>query len=151
MCSKKSSGARIEPWGTPALVGTHGKVVNFYSAFVVTLWPYDLGARFTIRNCLFGVVKLTEYADIDKYGYSCCDKERYVVFSIKNHCECYKKLESRLWPVLFTLTNFFSLRYTPFCSKIKSCDCCFPQQMRPSTTVHLCILQYNSSVRLVSI
>ena len=51
----------------------------------------------------------------------------------ENHCECYKKLASRLWPVLFTLTYFFSYTYTLLlCWKIKCCcDCCFPQQGRP--------------------
>ena len=29
-------------------------------------------------------------------------------FPYENHCECYKKLASGLWPVLFTLTYFFS-------------------------------------------
>ena len=88
MYSRKSVGPTIEPWGTPALTGTVGKVVNFYSVSEVTLWSYEPGVGFTIGNCLFGVVKLTEYADVDKYGYSCCNKERYTVFSIKNHCEC---------------------------------------------------------------
>ena len=28
-------------------------------------------------------------------------------FPFENHCKCYKKLASRLWPMLFTLTCFF--------------------------------------------
>ena len=30
-------------------------------------------------------------------------------FPFANHCECYKKVASRSWPVLFTLTDFFLL------------------------------------------
>ena len=37
------------------------------------------------------------------------------VFSKENHCECYKKLVSRSWPVLFTFTYFF-LIYTLYSS-----------------------------------
>ena len=28
-------------------------------------------------------------------------------FPYENHCKCYKKLASRLWPVLYILTHFF--------------------------------------------
>ena len=44
----------------------------------------------------------------------------------------------------------FSYTYTVlFCWKIKSCcDRCFPQQIRPQTTVQLCILRGYSSVRV---
>ena len=38
-------------------------------------------------------------------------------FSNKNHCECYKKLASRSWPVLFTLPFF--LLHTLFSSVAK--------------------------------
>ena len=42
-------------------------------------------------------------------------------FPYKNHCECYKKLASRSWPVLFTLNLIFSYTCTLlFCCKIKS-------------------------------
>ena len=49
-------------------------------------------------------------------------------FPYENHCECYKKLTSSSWPMLFTPTDFFSFTYTLLsCGKIKSCcDCCFP-------------------------
>ena len=40
---------------------------------------------------------------------------RMSFFPFKNHCKCYKKLVSRLWPVLFTLTWFF-LIHAPFSS-----------------------------------
>ena len=34
-------------------------------------------------------------------------------FPLENHCKCYKKLASRLWPVLFTLTDFFLYKHSP--------------------------------------
>ena len=34
-------------------------------------------------------------------------------FPYENHCECYKKLASRSWPVLFTLTYFFLYMHSP--------------------------------------
>ena len=43
----------------------------------------------------------------------------YQFFSNENHCNCYKKLASRSWTVLFTIT-IFSYTYTLlFCWKIK--------------------------------
>ena len=41
----------------------------------------------------------------------------------ENHCKCYKKLTSRSWPMLYTLTYFFSYTYK------SCCDRCFPQQI----------------------
>ena len=35
-------------------------------------------------------------------------------FSYKNLCECYKKLTSRSWPKLFTLTYYFFYIHFPF-------------------------------------
>ena len=74
-----------------------------------------------------------------------------VAFAIIEHVTkimCYKKLASRLWPMLFILTDFFSFTYTfLFCGKIKSCcDCCFPQQIRPQTTIQLYTLRDYSKV-----
>ena len=72
------------------------------------------------------------------------------LFQYKSNCKCYKKLASRLWCMLFTLTYFyFTLTHKDhlFCWKIKSCcDCCFPQQIRPQIYIHLYILQVYSSV-----
>ena len=34
-------------------------------------------------------------------------------FPYENHCKCYKKLASRLWPMLFTLTFFFLNIHSP--------------------------------------
>ena len=58
-------------------------------------------------------------------------------FPYENNCQCYKKLASRSQPMLFTPTYFCSHTYSLlFCWEIKSCfDCCFPQQIRPQTTV----------------
>ena len=39
----------------------------------LNLWPYDLGADFTIGVCLFWVFKLTNNADSDKYEYGSHD------------------------------------------------------------------------------
>ena len=70
-------------------------------------------------------------------------------FPYENCCECYKKLASRLWPGLFTHFNFFLTHTLPFCRKIKSCcGRCFPQQIRPQTTVQWYILPEYSSVRI---
>ena len=50
-------------------------------------------------------------------------------FPYENHCDCYKKLTSRSWLVLFTLTYFFLIHI-----QIKRlCDCCSPQQIRQIT------------------
>ena len=71
-------------------------------------------------------------------------------FLYENHCQCYKKLASRSCSVLFTLAYFFLIWTLLFCWKIKSCyDHCFPQQIRPETTVQWYILRYYSSVRTV--
>ena len=40
------------------------------------------------------------------------------VFPYENYCKCYKKLTSRLWPMLFTLTYLF-LIHTHSCSAAK--------------------------------
>ena len=49
-------------------------------------------------------------------------------FTYKNHCKHYKKVASRFWPMLFTLTKFFLIIHSPLLKEIKiSCDCCFSQ------------------------
>ena len=35
-------------------------------------WSQDLNAKFTLKDCLFGAVKLTKNADSNKYSYSGC-------------------------------------------------------------------------------
>ena len=73
-------------------------------------------------------------------------------FPYEYHCKYYKKLGSRSWPVLFTLTVLLSsYTYTSTFSswKIKSCcDHCFPQKTRLQIIVQLYILQNYSSVRI---
>ena len=46
----------------------HGKIVNIYIVYELSM--YRLGSFFTLVNCLFGAVSLTETADINKYKYS---------------------------------------------------------------------------------
>ena len=48
----------------------HGSVVNIYVVYRITpkINLGDIGP--TLQNCLFGAVKLTNNADIDKYKYS---------------------------------------------------------------------------------
>ena len=43
-------------------------IVNIYIVYKLITSPINIGV--TLHNCLFGVVKLTKNADIDKYKYS---------------------------------------------------------------------------------
>ena len=82
------------------------------------------------------------------------------LFPYENHCECYKKLASQSWPVLFTITYFFSYICTLlFYWKMRSCcDHHCPQQIRLQTNVQLgdgnlifcCMGSQESFFRLVS-
>ena len=47
----------------------HGNIVNIYIVHEITSDYNDINYP-TLENCLFGSVKLTKNADIDKYGYS---------------------------------------------------------------------------------
>ena len=47
----------------------HGDIVNIYIVYEITS-DYSSINYPTLENCLFGSVKLTKNADIDKYGYS---------------------------------------------------------------------------------
>ena len=47
----------------------HGKVVNIYIVYEISK-NINISDYPTLENCLFGAVKLTKNADIDKYGYS---------------------------------------------------------------------------------
>ena len=49
----------------------HGNIVNIYIVYEITSDYKDINYP-TLENCLFGSVKLTKNADIDKYGYSGC-------------------------------------------------------------------------------
>ena len=46
----------------------HKNIVNIYIVFEITSNYTDTNYP-TLENCLFGSVKLTKYADIDKYRY----------------------------------------------------------------------------------
>ena len=46
----------------------HGPIVNIYNVY--RLIPTTKDSSVTLQNCLFGAVKLTKKADIDKYKYS---------------------------------------------------------------------------------
>ena len=49
---------------------THGKIVNIETVYEI-VGGYSSGDNYpTLQNALFGAVKLTKNADIDKYGYS---------------------------------------------------------------------------------
>ena len=47
----------------------HGNIVNIYIVYEITSDYKDINYP-TLENCLFGSVKLTKNADIDKHGYS---------------------------------------------------------------------------------
>ena len=47
---------------------SHGPIVNIY--VVYRLAPRTNNSDVTLENCLFGAVKLTKHADINKYKYS---------------------------------------------------------------------------------
>ena len=45
-------------------------MVNLFTAYELDTWSRDLNTDFTLKDCLFGAVKLTKNADVDKYKYS---------------------------------------------------------------------------------
>ena len=47
------------------------KVINLYISYTLVAQLRNLNTGFTLRNCLFGSVKLTKNGDLDKYKYSC--------------------------------------------------------------------------------
>ena len=49
------------------------KVINIYIyiSYILNQWPRDFNTDFTLGSCLFGSVKLTKNADLDKYKYRC--------------------------------------------------------------------------------
>ena len=46
----------------------HGGIVNIYIVYEITD-NFNVSSYPTLENCLFGAVKLTKNADIDKFGY----------------------------------------------------------------------------------
>ena len=46
----------------------HGPVVNIYIVYETT--PNTKTSNITLKNCLFGAIKITKHSDIDKCKYS---------------------------------------------------------------------------------
>ena len=46
------------------------KVINVYISYTLNPQLRNLNTDFTLRNCLFGSIKLTKNANLDKYKYS---------------------------------------------------------------------------------
>ena len=46
------------------------KVINLYISYIQSPWLRNLNTYFTLNNCSFGSVKLTQNADPDKYKYT---------------------------------------------------------------------------------
>ena len=49
---------------------TPNNVINLFIVYKLDTWSRDLNIGFTLKDCLFGSVKLTKNADPDKYKYS---------------------------------------------------------------------------------
>ena len=49
---------------------TPKNVVNLYIVYELNIWSQDLNAEFTLKDCLFGTVKLTKNVNPNKYSYS---------------------------------------------------------------------------------
>ena len=46
------------------------KVINLYISYTLTPWLRNLNKDLKLNSCLFGFLKLTKNADLDKYKYS---------------------------------------------------------------------------------
>ena len=46
------------------------KVIHLYIFYILYPWLRNLNTDFTLNNCLFGSVKLTKNADLNKYKFS---------------------------------------------------------------------------------
>ena len=49
---------------------TPNNAVNLFIAYELDRWSQDLSTKCTLKDCLFGAVKLTKNADTNKYCYS---------------------------------------------------------------------------------
>ena len=54
---------------------TPNNVVNLFIVYELDRWSQDLNAEFTLKDCLFGNVRITKNADPNKYSYSGCEIE----------------------------------------------------------------------------
>ena len=52
------------------MICIHNKVINIYISNKLGAQLRNLYTDFTLGNCLFGSVKLTKNADLDKYKYT---------------------------------------------------------------------------------
>ena len=53
-------------------ISIHKKIINLYISYTLGPQLKNLNIDFTLGNCLFGSVKLTKDADLDKYKYTGC-------------------------------------------------------------------------------
>ena len=44
-------------------------MVNLYIIYGLNIWSQDVNAAFTLKDCLFGALKLTKNANPNKYSY----------------------------------------------------------------------------------
>ena len=79
----------------------HRNVVGDFIVYELHMWSYNQGADFTLRDCLFGTVKLTKTVDPDKrYYYRYGIKfDTHATFSFPNG-------EFRKNVVIFGVENF---------------------------------------------
>ena len=60
---------------------TPNNAVNLFIVYELDRWSQDLNAKFTVKDCLFGNVKIAKNADPNKYSYS-----QYVIrFDSRSH------------------------------------------------------------------
>ena len=59
-CSKQENKAPLTP----------NNVAKLFIVYAVDRWPWDLNIDFTLKDSLFGAIKLTKNADREKYKYS---------------------------------------------------------------------------------
>ena len=45
-------------------------MVNLFIVDELDTWLKDLNVHYTLKDCLFGSVKITKYGDTDKHSYS---------------------------------------------------------------------------------
>ena len=50
-------------------LSTPNNVVDLYIVYELNIWWQDLNAEFTLKDCLFGAVKLIKNANPNKYSY----------------------------------------------------------------------------------
>ena len=48
---------------------TSNKVVNLFIVYKLNRWSQELNAKFTLKGCFFGDVKITKNADPNRYSY----------------------------------------------------------------------------------